>query len=121
MGCGGMSSGTRACGSWAGHYTDSMIAHHLAIPNVNHHAAGGQFSPYKMMRKTSNMTENMAYGYSSESTQQALSNDSNMTRFRWFSNIFEFLCFWMKVALALEGSIITSIQSYRACLNGRGV
>ena len=40
MGCGGMSSGTHACGSWAGHYTDSMIAHHLAIPNVNHYAAG---------------------------------------------------------------------------------
>ena len=39
------------------------------------YAAGGLFCQYKMMQKTLKMTETMAYGYSSESAQQGLSNE----------------------------------------------
>ena len=49
------------------------------------------------------MTETLSYGYSSESTQQELSNEYQHDRV-W--TIFKNLCilvFWTKVALALEG------------------
>ena len=49
------------------------------------------------------MTETLAYGYSSESTQRDLSNEyQQLTEFRWFSrNCIHVL--WTKVASALEG------------------
>ena len=49
------------------------------------------------------MTETLAHGYSSESTQRELSNEDNMTRFRGGLKLFAPLCFGQKVALALEG------------------
>ena len=42
---------------------------------VNHSAALGLFDQYKMMQKTSKMTDTLSFGYSSESTQQELSNE----------------------------------------------
>ena len=49
------------------------------------------------------MTETLAYGYSSESTQRELSNEYQYDRV-WM--VFKNLCIlvlWMKVALAIEG------------------
>ena len=54
-------------------------------------AAGGKFSQYKIMQKGWKMTETLANGYSSESTQRELSNE------------YQHDVLWMKVALALEG------------------
>ena len=45
------------------------------IISFNPYAAGGKLSQYKMMQKTWRMTETLANGYSSESTQQELSNE----------------------------------------------
>ena len=42
------------------------------------------------------MTETLAHGYSSESTQQELSNEYQLTGFRWSSKIFASLCFRQK-------------------------
>ena len=43
---------------------------------LNPYAAGGQFGQYKKMLKTfKKMTETLAHGYSSESTQRELSNE----------------------------------------------
>ena len=48
----------------------------VSIQCLNPYAAGGYFSQYKMMqRKTSEMTEPLAHVYSSDSTQQELSNE----------------------------------------------
>ena len=41
---------------------------------VNPSVAGGYFCQYKMMQKCRKMTEILAIGYSSESTQRELSN-----------------------------------------------
>ena len=49
-----------------------------------------------MMQKKLKMTETVANGYSSESTERKLSNEypcTNMTRFRRFSIIFGSSCF----------------------------
>ena len=55
------------------------------------------------MQKTFKMTETLAYGYSSESTQQELSNEYQHDRVLMvFKNIC-ILVLRMKVALALEG------------------
>ena len=56
-----------------------------------------------MMQKTSKMTESLANGHSSESTQWELSNEYQHDRV-WM--VFTNLCIcvlWTKVALALEG------------------
>ena len=47
------------------------------------------------------MAETLAHGYSSESTRRGLSKNTKMTGL--FSKIFASLCFWAKVASALEG------------------
>ena len=48
------------------------------------------------------MTETLADGYSSESTQQELSNEYQYDRVEVFKDSFV-LVLWTKVALALEG------------------
>ena len=56
-----------------------------------------------MMQKTLKMTETLANGYSSESTQLELSNEYQHDRVYM---VFKHLCIlvlWMKVASALEG------------------
>ena len=45
----------------------------------------------------------LAHGYSFESTKQELSNDTNMTGFRWIFKNLWVLMQWSKVAIALEG------------------
>ena len=53
------------------------------------------------------MTENLAHGYSSESTEQERSNEYQHDRVYM---IFKDLCIrvlWMKVALALEGLTVS--------------
>ena len=55
------------------------------------------------MRKTLKLTETLANGYSSESTQQELSNEYQYDRVKM---VFKKLCIcvlWMKVASASEG------------------
>ena len=47
---------------------------------VNPYAAGGYFGQYKMMQKTWIMSETLANRYSSESTQQGLSNEYKYDR-----------------------------------------
>ena len=42
----------------------------------NPYAAGGQFGQYKMIQNTLQMTETLAHGYSSKSTQRELSNET---------------------------------------------
>ena len=57
----------------------------------------------KACKKPKKLTETLAHGYSSVSTQQGLSNDYQNDRFQMFS--FSNLCIfvlWGKVALALE-------------------
>ena len=66
------------------------------------YAAGGLFGHYKMMQKSWRMTETLAHWYSSESTQQELSNEYQHDS---IEKIFKNLCvlvLWMKVASALE-------------------
>ena len=53
------------------HYYISLLSAIL----VNPYAAGGLFDQYKMMQKAWQMMETLAHGYSSESTQQELSNE----------------------------------------------
>ena len=60
------------------------------------------------MQKTWKMTETLANGYSSESTQRELSNEYQDDRVQM---IFKNLCvlvLWKKVASALEGLYISS-------------
>ena len=56
-----------------------------------------------MMQKNWKMTETMANGYSSESTQRELSNEYQHDRVYMLFNNLRVLVLWMKVALALEG------------------
>ena len=42
---------------------------------VNPYAAGGLFGKYKIMRKSWEMAQTLANGYSSESTRRELSNE----------------------------------------------
>ena len=44
------------------------------------YAAGGLFGKYKKMQKAEDMTETLAYGYSSESTRRELSNEYHHAR-----------------------------------------
>ena len=64
------------------------------------------------------MTETLANGYSSESSQQELSNECQHER---VSMVFRNLCvlvLWTKVALALEGlrGIVSLYRSFVICL-----
>ena len=68
------------------------------------------------------MTETLAYGYSSESTQRKLSNEYQHDRVKM---VFKNLCviiLWTKEALALEG--LNLLEEYcdeiANCLNSRG-
>ena len=56
-----------------------------------------------MMAKTGEVTETMANGYSSESTQRELSNKYQHDRVKIMSIIFCFLVHWTKVTSAAEG------------------
>ena len=47
--------------------------HH--IRGINPYAAGGYFGQYNIMQKTFKVTESLAHGYSSESTQREVSNE----------------------------------------------
>ena len=49
------------------------------------------------------MTETLANGYSSESTQRELYNEYQHDRVQMFFKNLSFLVHWMKVASALEG------------------
>ena len=42
---------------------------------INPHAAGGLFGQNRMLQKSLKMTETLAHGASTESTQQELSNE----------------------------------------------
>ena len=55
------------------------------------------------MQKNWKMTETMANGYSSESTQREFSNEYQHDRVYMVFNNICVLVLWMKVALALEG------------------
>ena len=66
----------------------------------------GLFGQYKIMRKTWIMTETLANGYTSESTQRELSNEYQHDRDSMFFKTFCVLVLWTKVASALEGLII---------------
>ena len=51
------------------------------IVPINPYAAGGYFSLYKIMQKENwKMAETLAYGYSSDSTQQKLSHEHQHDR-----------------------------------------
>ena len=66
------------------------------------YAGGGLFYQYKMMQKTLKMTETLANWYSSESTQQELSNEYQHDR---VTMVFKNLCVLelrTKVASALK-------------------
>ena len=66
------------------------------------YAAGGLFGKYKKMQKAEDMTETLAFGYSSESTQRELSNEYQHDRVKMFFRELCILVLWMKVASALE-------------------
>ena len=67
------------------------------------YAAGTKLDQYKMMQKNFEMTETLAYGYSSESTPRELSNEYQHDRvYMFFQNLY-IIVLWTKVALALEG------------------
>ena len=58
--------------------THKYLTHEIDTANswkCSPYAAGGEFGQYKMVQKNWKMTETLAYGYSSESTQQELSNE----------------------------------------------
>ena len=56
--------------------------------NINPYAAGSYFCQYKIMQKTWKITETLANGYSSKSTQWGLSNEYQHDRV--FKNAFLF-------------------------------
>ena len=70
---------------------------------INPYAADGYFGQYNMIQKNWKMIETLANGYSSESTQQELSNEYQHDR---VSMVFQESCIlvlWTKVVSALEG------------------
>ena len=52
----------------------------LAPASINPQAAGGKFGQHKKRQKNWEITETLAYGYSSESTQWELSNEYHYDR-----------------------------------------
>ena len=81
-------------------HQNDIPAHQNVSVTLNPYAAGDQFGQCKMMQK---ITETLANGYSSESTQPELSKEYQHDRV-WM--VFKNLCLlvlWMGVASALEG------------------
>ena len=72
---------------------------------VNPHAAGDKFCQYKNDEKTSEITDTLANGYSSESTQRELSHEYQHHRVKMVFNSFCNLVLWTKIASALEALI----------------
>ena len=66
---------------------------------------------YRMMQKNLKNDWTLAHGYSSESTQQELSNEYQHDRvYMVFKNLCV-LVLWTKKASALEGLILTALRS----------
>ena len=63
---------------------------------INPYAGGGYICQYKMTQKSWKMTETMAYGYSSESSQWELSNEYQHDRYKMVYKNFATLCFGRK-------------------------
>ena len=62
------------CGSfWTLGVTEVLMEFHVLA--INPYAAGGLFCQYNIMLKSWKITETLANGYSSESTQWELSNE----------------------------------------------
>ena len=78
---------------------------------LNPYAAGGYFGQYKMMHNSLKVTETLTHGYSSESTQQELSNEYLHDRVSMVFKDIGVLVLWIKVASALEG-----LTLQKACL-----
>ena len=57
----------------------------------------------KWCKKTFKMTEILAHGHSSDSTQRELSNENQHDRVQMIFQILCILVLWTKLALALEG------------------
>ena len=79
---------------------------------LNPYAAGGLFGQCKTMQKTLKITETLANGNSSESTQQELSNEYQNSR---VLVVFKNLCVLvlrMKVASALKGLSYFTLSDY---------
>ena len=74
--------------------------------------------PLQNAAKTRKMTETLAHGYSSESTQQELSIEYQHDMVEMNTKKFCILEFWTKVALALEG--LRGVFSYRGDQVGPG-
>ena len=71
-----------------------------------------------MMPKKRKLTETLANGYSSESTQRELSNEYQHDRVKMIFIIFWFFVHWTKVALALEGlrNFLVTIEPHQIVL-----
>ena len=63
---------------------------------LNPYVAGGYFGQYKMMQKSLEFIETWANGYSSDITQQELSNEYQYDRVLMVLKIFVSLCLWRK-------------------------
>ena len=66
------------------------------------------------------MTETMAYGYSSESTQRELSNEYQHDRVKMVFKVFCIPVVWMIVASVLDGLIEAAVlsllaENYHSC------
>ena len=83
---------------------------------INPYAASGHFGHYKIMQKSWKMIETLAHGYSSESTQQELSNEQLHDRVQMILKNHCILVLLMKVASALEGSTFTFSGPFWALL-----
>ena len=59
------------------------------------------------------MTGILAHGYSSESTQQELSNEYQHDRVWMFIKNLFFLVLWMKVALVFEGLTHSCLDTFK--------
>ena len=78
---------------------------------LNPNAGGGEVDHCKMVQKNWKMAETLAHGYSSERTQQALSNQYQHDRVK---KIFKNVCallIRMKVASALKKFSASSIRN----------
>ena len=69
----------------------------------------------KRCKKNSKITETLANGYSSESTQRELSNEYQHGRVLMVFKDFGILVLWMRVASALEG---LSENQFHLSMNG---
>ena len=91
---------------------------HIHMPTTqvfNPYAADCLISPIQNDAKSWKMTETLAYGYSSESTQQVLFNECQHDGVQM---VFKNLCvlvLWTKVVLALEGLDVSLVLSNQRC------